>query len=240
MTRDMERVGRIAQPFRNYQIDFEPPRITAKPLMFGVDKWLDEQNRSIASRFVKIVCQIEALYRKDAKQQVQAALMQEFIDQLAELSVRERIFSIADALIGGQPVAVSSGGGGNSDSDLRWDGRRPDEEEEAYRVILTKAPSTDKLQFYINFSDTVWIAAASMGAVGASDGCCRKEVGAPGRPKENGGRAYALPPFVMRGCALLRLPDQNTMTARETRFLLLRSVPYLYLFLKFTNIAWAL
>ena len=59
--------------------------------------------------------------------------MQEFIDQLAELSVRERIFSIADALIGGQPVAVSSGGGGNSDSDLRWDGRRPDEEEEAYR-----------------------------------------------------------------------------------------------------------
>ena len=163
MTRDMERVGRIAQPFRNYQIDFEPPRITAKPLMFGVDKWLGEQNRSIASRFVKIVCQIEALYRKDAKQQVQAvqrnalvdyqelkrlqlenvrltdlngcqaALMQEFIDQLAELSVRERIFSIADALIGGQPVAVSSGGGGNSDSDLRWDGRRPDEEEEAYR-----------------------------------------------------------------------------------------------------------
>ena len=164
MTRDMERVGRIAQPFRNYQIDFEPPRITAKPLMFGVDKWLDEQNRSIASRFVKIVCQIEALYRKDAKQQVQAvqrnalvdyqelkrlqqenarltdlnwnqtALMQEFLDQLAEPSVRERIFTIADALIGGQHAAVSSGGGGGiSDSDLRWDGRRPDEEEEAYR-----------------------------------------------------------------------------------------------------------
>ena len=114
---------------------------------------------------MKIVRQIEELYRKDAEQQIQtvqnnalldyrelkwlqqeyarltdlngcqAALMQEFIDQLAELSVRERIFSIADALIGGQPVAVSSGGGGggNSDSDLRWDGRRPDEEEEAYR-----------------------------------------------------------------------------------------------------------
>ena len=31
-------------------------------------------------------------------------------------------------------------------------------------------------------------------------------------PKENGGRAYALPPFVMRGYVLLRLPDQNTMT----------------------------
>lgn len=164
MTRDMERVGRIAQLFRNYQIDFEPPRITAKPLMFGVDKWLDEQNRSIASRFVKIVRQIEALYRKDAELQVQAvqrnelvdyqelkrlqqenmrltdlndnqtALMQEFLDQMAEPSARERIFTIADALIGGQLVAVSSGGGsGNSSSDLRWDGRRPDEEEEAYR-----------------------------------------------------------------------------------------------------------
>lgn len=165
ITRDMERVGRIAQSFRNHQIDFDPPRIASKPPMFGVDKWLDEQNRSIASRFVKIVRQIEALYRKDAEQQVQAvqrnalvdyqefkrlqqenvrltdlngiqaALMQKFLDQMAEPSVRERIFSIADALIGGQPVAVSSGGGGggNSDSDLRWDGRRPDEEEEAYR-----------------------------------------------------------------------------------------------------------
>ena len=61
--------------------------------------------------------------------------MQEFLDQLAEPSVRKRIFTIADALVGGQLVAVLSGGGGggNSDSDLRWDGRRPDEEEEAYR-----------------------------------------------------------------------------------------------------------
>ena len=63
----------------------------------------------------------------------QTEQMQTFLDQLAEPSVRERIFTIADALICGQPVAVSSGGGGNSDSDLRWDGRRPDEEEEAYR-----------------------------------------------------------------------------------------------------------
>ena len=164
MTRDMERAGRIAQPFRNHRIDFDPPRITTKPPMFGVDKWLDEQNRSIASRFVKIVRQIEALYRKDAEQQVQAvqrnvlvdyreikrlrqenvrladlnenqtALMRDFLDQLADPSARERIFTLADALIGGQLVAVSSGGGGgNADSDLRWDGRRPDEEEEAYR-----------------------------------------------------------------------------------------------------------
>lgn len=50
----------------------------------------------------------------------------------------------------------------------------------------------------------------------------------------------ALPPFVMRGYVLLRLPDQNTITARETRYLLLRVVPYLSLFSKFTTIALAL
>ena len=164
MTKNIDRVGRVAQPFRNHKIDFEPPRITGKPPIFGVDKWIEEQNRSIASRFVKIVRQIEEQYRKDAEQQIQAVRnnalldyrefkwlqqeyarltdlnknqteqMQTFLDQLSDPSVRERIFSIADALIGGQPVAVSSGGGGgNADSDLRWDGRRPDEEEEAYR-----------------------------------------------------------------------------------------------------------
>ena len=150
MTKNIDRVGRVAQPFRNHKIDFEPPRITGKPPIFGVDKWIEEQNRSIARRFVKIVRQIEELYRKDAEQQIQAVQnnalldyrelkwlqqeyarltalndnqteqMQTFLDQLAEPYVRERIFSIADALIGGQPITVSSGGGGgNSDSDLR-------------------------------------------------------------------------------------------------------------------------
>ena len=174
MTKNIDRVGRVAQPFRNHKIDFEPPRIvaqpfrnhkidfeppriTGKPPIFGVDKWIEEQNRSIASRFLKIVRQIEERYRKDAEQQIQAVRnnalldyrefkwlqqeyarltdlndnqteqMQTFLDQLAEPSVRERIFSIADALIGGQLVAVSSGGGGgNADSDLRWDETRPD------------------------------------------------------------------------------------------------------------------
>ena len=55
------------------------------------------------------------------------------LGQLAP-SVRNMIFAVADALISGQPMPVSSGGGGgNPDSDLRWDGHRPDEEEEAYR-----------------------------------------------------------------------------------------------------------
>ena len=124
MTKNVDRVGRVAQPFRNHKIDFEPPRITGKPPIFGVDRWIEEQNRSIARRFAKIVRQIEELYRKDAEQQIQAVQnnalldyrelkwmqqeyarltdlnnnqteqMQTFLDQLAEPSVRERIFSI--------------------------------------------------------------------------------------------------------------------------------------------------
>ena len=46
MTKNIDRVGRVAQPFRNHKIDFEPPRITGKPPIFGVDKWIEEQNRS--------------------------------------------------------------------------------------------------------------------------------------------------------------------------------------------------
>ena len=63
-----------------------------------------------------------------------------FLHLLAKPSVRELIFSIVDALIGRQPIAVASGGGGgNSDSDLRWDGRRPDEEEEICKKCLLLA-----------------------------------------------------------------------------------------------------
>ena len=164
LTKDVERVGAVVQPFRNHKVDFEPPRVTDRPPMFGMEKWFDEQNSRIADRFVKIVRQIESLYRKDAEQQVQAAqrnalvdykelgrlqqenerltdfnenlsaMIRDFFDQMAEPAIRERIFAIADALIGGQPMPASSGGGGGqSDPDLRWDGRNPDEEEGVYR-----------------------------------------------------------------------------------------------------------
>ena len=40
----------------------------------------DSQNRYIASRFVKIIRQMEALYRKDAEQQVQAVQRNALLD----------------------------------------------------------------------------------------------------------------------------------------------------------------
>ena len=54
------------------------------------------------------------------------------LDQLSIPSVRILVLAVADALIGGRPIPTSGGGGGST-SDLRWDGRDPDEEEDAYR-----------------------------------------------------------------------------------------------------------
>ena len=147
-----------------YKVDFTPPQITEKVPLFGTDKWIERQNRSISKQFTEIVLKIESLYRNDAARQVEAAQnnvladygelyqlrrenktlsdtnenleseLNALLDQLAIPLARNMIFSVADALISGQPIPISSGGGGgNSDSDLRWDGRKPDEEEEAYR-----------------------------------------------------------------------------------------------------------
>lgn len=162
LTKDAANARSVIQPFRNYKVDFTAPQITEKPTMFGTDKWVERQNRHIAQQFTEIVRKIESLYRNDAARQVEAAqrnvladygelfqlrndvksltedndnlksTLETMLDQLADPSLRAKIFTIADALIRGTPIAVSSGGGGST-SDLRWDGRRPDEEEEAYR-----------------------------------------------------------------------------------------------------------
>lgn len=164
LTNDAIKARSVVQPFRNHKVDFTPPRITEKVPLFGTDKWVERQNRHIVKQFTEIVRKIESLYKNDAEQQVKAAqrnvladygefyrlkrenqslseINQELeseldtlLSQLAVPSIRNMIFAVADALIGGQPVPIASGGGGeNPDSNLRWDGRRPDEEEEACR-----------------------------------------------------------------------------------------------------------
>ena len=162
LTADATKARSVVQPFRNHKVDFTPPQITEKVPLFGTDKWGERQNQHIAKQFTEIVRKIESLYRNDAARQVEAAQrnvladygefyqlrrenkslsdtnesleseLNTLLEQLAIPSVRNLIFAVADALIGGQPVPISSGGGGST-SDLPWDGRRPDEEEEAYR-----------------------------------------------------------------------------------------------------------
>ena len=165
ITKDAAKARSVIQPFRNHKVDFTPPQITEKVPLFGTDKWIERQNRLIAKQFTEIVRKVESLYRNDAARQVEAtqrnvladygelyqlrkevktlienndglkSTLETMLDQLANPSLRSKIFAIADALAGGTPAAISSGGGGggNSDSDLRWDGRRPDEEEDEYR-----------------------------------------------------------------------------------------------------------
>ena len=162
LTADAAKVRSVVQPFRNHKVDFTPPQITEKVPLFGTDKWVERQNQRIAKQFTEIVHKIESLYRNDAARQVEAAQrnvladygelyqlrrenkslsdtnksleseLNTLLEQLAIPSVRNLIFAVIDALIGGQPIPISSGGGG-SIFDLPWDGRRPDEEEEAYR-----------------------------------------------------------------------------------------------------------
>ena len=162
LTEDAAKVRSVVQPFRNHKVDFTPPQITEKVPLFGTDKWVERQNHHIAKQFTEIIRKIESLYRNDAARQVEAAQhnvlvnygelyqlrrenkllsdanenleseLNALLDQLAIPSIRNLIFAVADALIAGQPVPVSSGGGGST-SDLPWDGRRPDEEEETYR-----------------------------------------------------------------------------------------------------------
>ena len=162
LTADATKARSVVQPFRNHKVDFTPPQITEKVPLFGSDKWVERQNQYIAKQFTDIVRKIESLYRNDAARQVEAAQrnvladygelyqlrrdnkslsdtnesleseLNMLFDQLAIPSVLNLIFAVADALIGGQPVSISSCSGGST-SDLPWDGRRPDEEEEAYR-----------------------------------------------------------------------------------------------------------
>ncbi len=171
LTKDVSKVRSVIQPFRNHKVDFSPPQITEKVPLFGTDKWVERQNKSIAKQFTDIVRKIESLYRNDAARQVEAAqrnvladygelyqlrkdvktlienndglksTLETMLDRFANPSLRTKIFTIADALAGGTPTAISSsgGGGGNPDSDLRWDGRRPDEEEDEYRRRCLKA-----------------------------------------------------------------------------------------------------
>ena len=144
LTKDAAKVRSVIPPFRNHKVDFTPPQITEKVPLFGTDKWVERQNKSIAKQFTEIVRKIESLYRSDAARQVEAtqrniladygelyqlrkdvktlienndelkSTLETMLDQFANPSLRSKILAIADALAGGTPVAISSGGGGGN------------------------------------------------------------------------------------------------------------------------------
>ena len=133
------------------------------PRWFGADKWVEQQNKTIAKAFNSAINKLESLYQEEAELQIQTvqktqlldygelrslrkevetltkdvedykSALRNFGEQLATPSIRKQLVEILDAMSGGTPVLISVGGGGDSPSDFLWDGRNPDEEEEDYR-----------------------------------------------------------------------------------------------------------
>ena len=48
LTKNATKIRSVVQPFRNHKVDFSPPQITEKVPLFGTDKWVERQSRSIA------------------------------------------------------------------------------------------------------------------------------------------------------------------------------------------------
>ena len=95
MTKDATKIRSVVQPFRNHMVDFSPPQITEKVPLFGTDKWVERQNKSIAKQFTDIVRKIESLYRNDAARQVEAAQRNVLADsrELYQLRRENKILS---------------------------------------------------------------------------------------------------------------------------------------------------
>ena len=72
LTKNATKIRSVVQPFRNHKVDFTTPQITEKVPLFGTDKWVERQSRSIAKQFTEIIRKIESIYMKDAARQVEA------------------------------------------------------------------------------------------------------------------------------------------------------------------------
>lgn len=95
ITKDAAKSRSVIQPFRNHKVDFTPPQIIEKIPLFGTDKWIERQNRSISKQFTEIVRKIESLYRNDAARQVEAAQRNVLADygELYQLRRENKILS---------------------------------------------------------------------------------------------------------------------------------------------------
>ena len=163
LLKDIQNIHSVNRPFKNYKIEFNAPQITEKPPMFGTDKWLERQNTIIEKQFTAMGRKLEELYRNEAANQVEAVRQNILVDMkevhtlkaenktltecmnywsnlalktfdfLSIPSLRDELCAVATALIGGDYVVPSGGGGGGNESDLRWDGRRPDEPDFAFQ-----------------------------------------------------------------------------------------------------------
>lgn len=131
--------------------------------MYGTDKCIERQNTIIEKQFAAMGRKLEELYRNEAANQVESVgqkilvdmkevhtlkaenktltecmnywsnLAFKTFDYLSIPSLRDELCAVATTLIVGDYIVPSGGGGGGNESDLRWDGRRPDEPDFAFQ-----------------------------------------------------------------------------------------------------------
>lgn len=163
LSEKLGKLGGTVGVFKSVKDQLTAPQIKGTPPMFGKDEWVKEQNTRIAKEFGKTFDAVEKYYFREATKQVAAAKKELAVDynsliklqsdnerlreqnstltesmtlllhQLSVPSLRTVLLTVTDALIGGYPIPSSVGGGSDS-SDLRWDGRNPKEDEDAYRL----------------------------------------------------------------------------------------------------------
>lgn len=163
LTSEVSKARQVVMPYRNPKVDVFPPEITGKPgFLQSFESWRSEQNEQIAKEFWHGVNHVYNSVVTDAKKQVESIQknmlidynefyrlkadnveqiklisdLQDSLNTLADQMVNQPMFNlvvgVAEALLDGRELPVSGGGGGSS-TDMRWDGRRPDEDEEDYK-----------------------------------------------------------------------------------------------------------
>ena len=167
ITQECDRARKVVQPYHNPTADVSPPQISSKPGFFEkFEDWAAKENKAISKSFWASVKHVGKVYMTDAQKQVETIQNNVLVDynelwqyrqtneerenrlselteqqdilikQLMSSNLRPLVLGIADALLSGE---VPSSGGGGSTSDLPWDGRNRDEDEDAYhrRCLLT-------------------------------------------------------------------------------------------------------
>ena len=162
----------IKKPFKSFKTSYTVPRITTKPPMFGVEDWVNKQNSMIKKSVDTLVDQLEQLYKDEAQKQIEDAQkymlsdyselgqlrianrelaeqnqelgsqLETLLEQITIPKIRRVVFALADSLITGE---INSSSGGGDTSDLRWDGKKPGEDDDAFaRRCLLLASQMEK------------------------------------------------------------------------------------------------
>ena len=160
MSADVKKAYTIRKPIQSVGGSYTIPKITSKPPTFGADSWVAKQNEMIKEAFKDTVQKMAATYQTEANRQIEEAQknviydyselhhlradnqhlsaenqelnsqLYTLLDQFSTPNLRSAVLALANNII--NDPNYSSGGGGGDSSDLRWDGRKPGEDEDSF------------------------------------------------------------------------------------------------------------